>query len=117
MDELIRDVGELARRTPERARRAVRRAREEGVGLAKAYTPVRTGKARDSIQAFEDEPEQAGTISESFGSELWYFPFIEDGGAHNAAQRPIGRAADEVGQRLDGYLLDELATLAEEMNL
>lgn len=139
-EELIRDIESWARRSPEAAERGVLRAGGEIVARAKSNTPKRTGRARESIHV-GGHPELSGEFSPggggwgayrdmgeyedrsgtrmgiAVGSTLFYFRFIEDGGARNVAVRPIGRAVDEVEPLLVGFIEEEVGRLAEELNL
>lgn len=139
-DELIADLRELARRAPTAAQRGLLRGGEEAVKLAKSYTPERIGRARRSIHV-GGHPELSGdfdpgadrgwygdlgnygdaggkdVVGIELGSDLFYFRWLEDGGPHNAAARPIGRAVDDVAPRLEQFIVEEIGKTAEELGL
>lgn len=138
-DELINALTQLARRSPERLEKALLKMGEEAVRTAKANTPQRTGRARRSIHV-GGHPELSGDFAPGadrgwygdlgnysgaagtqtaveIGSDLFYFVFIEYGGARNPATRPIGRAVDDVATKGEQYILDELAALEGDVGL
>lgn len=140
-EELVRDLRELARRSPAAAEKGLLMAGEEAAALAKTYTPERTGRARRSIHVgghpeisgdfdpgadrgwygdlgnYGDAAGEGTTMGIEIGSDLFYFKYLEDGSAHNAAVRPIGRAVDEVTPRLEGYIGESMDALAESLDL
>lgn len=133
MDELIRDLGlidELAMR--EAALPAALRVARRAVQTAKSQTPVDTGEAVRSLHVgghTELTPEfnpagdrgwysDMGKLEESreriqiqFGSNLFYFPWIEDGGSKNVARHPVARGTSKAEGELTAEINEELGKL------
>ena len=75
---------------------------------AKALTPVRTGKLRDSVRASKAKNSitlRAGT------KKTYYASFVEYGSVHNTAVEMVNRAAETNR----GYVLSQLQHEIDEL--
>lgn len=133
MDDLIRDLGlidELA--MTEAALPATLRVARRAAQTAKSGTPVDTGEAVRSIHVgghteltpdfnpagdrgwYSDiggNVETKQRVSIAFGSNLFYFPWLEDGGSKNVARHPVARATAKAESELTNEINEELGKL------
>lgn len=102
------------------ARPALRIGGEAAVEIARGIAPRRTGRFADSIhmeggdgavggdESLGPEADTATRTSVVVGTTLWYGGFVEFGGRHNPARRPVGQAVDVVDEvirdALDHYM-------------
>ena len=133
MDELIRDLGLIDDLVmTEAALPAALRTARRAVQTAKSATPVATGEATRSLHVgghteltpdFNPSGDRGwysdlGKLEESrervkvqFGSDLFYFPWIEDGGSKNVARHPVARATAKAEGELTKEVNEELGKL------
>lgn len=137
MDELIRDLGLLNDLVmTEAALPAALRTARRAVQTAKSQTPVDTGEAVRSLHVgghTELTPEfnpagdrgwysDMGKLEESrqrvmvqFGSNLFYFPWIEDGGSKNVARHPVARGSAKAESELTAEVNEEIGKLVRRL--
>jgi HK97 gp10 family phage protein len=93
VEALAQSLERSSNRVGREAAAEVRKSAKRGVEAAKANAPVASGELRDSIGILSTRGNgNAGSFSMSFGSELYYAAFVNDG-TSKMAPRPYAEPA------------------------
>lgn len=72
----------------------------EGVHLAREIAPVQSGRYRDSLIVVTPRV-QGDVLMGGFGTNVWYWHFVEFGTWHTPAHRVLSRAGEQISSRVE----------------
>lgn len=103
----------VIRRIHNASKRALKGAAIRARNRAKSYTPVDTGRLRDSIKEGSVTEESGGKLAISVGSDVEYALFVEFGTVYMQGHFMLTRAVDQTLGELKGLLGSEITSASD----